>query len=380
MPTIDEALQIGWKKHQAGDLRNAEHIYRQVLDAAPKNPNAWCFLGMACHDQQRYDEAVEAYHKAIEIQPKFPVALSNLGNTLKQQGKPEQAEASCRRAISLKPDYPTAYNNLGVALVAQGRLPESAEVFEKALSLLPDDAVTHANLSASLMRQGKYVEAEELSKKALALNPNYAEAHKNQGIVWLLLGDFERGWPEYEWRWQCPGCSMPAYKQPVWDGSSLAGKTVFLHHEQGLGDTIQFVRYAPIFSKQGAKVIVKAQKPLMKLLANCEGIDTLVDDDKDLPDFDVHIPMLSVPGRLKTDFTNIPSNVPYLNADDSLVEKWHERLSKHEGRRFQECSCSACKKATERSNSKVYPPTSRSSSLAKNWMRLPDRSWTPLRS
>ena len=331
MPTIDEALQIGWKKHQAGDFRNAEHIYRQVLDAAPKNANAWCFLGMVYHDQQRFDEAVEAYHKAIEIQPKFPVALSNLGNTLKQQGNPQAAESSCREAIRLKPDYPTAYNNLGVALVAQGRLPESAEVFEKALALLPDDAVTNANLSASLMRQGKYAEAEEISKKALALNPNYAEAHKNQGIVWLLLGDFERGWPEYEWRWQCPGCAMPPYKPPVWDGSSLAGKTILLHHEQGLGDTIQFVRYAPIFANEGARVVVKAQKPLTKLLASCEGIDTLVHDDKDLPAFDVHIPMLSVPGRLKTTFENIPARVPYLDAAESLVEVWRERLSQHAG-------------------------------------------------
>ncbi|MBP88912.1 MAG: hypothetical protein CMJ64_19725 [Planctomycetaceae bacterium] len=331
MPTVDEALQIGWKKHQAGDLRNAERVYRQVLDAAPTNANALCFLGMACHDQQRYDEAVEAYRKALDSQPNFPVALSNLGNTLKQQGKPDEAEASCRKAIKLKPDYPTAYNNLGVALVAQGRLPESAEVFEKALSLLPDDAVTHANLSASLMRQGKYSEAEEISKKALTLNPNYAEAHKNQGIVWLLLEDFERGWPEYEWRWQCPGCAMPPYEQPLWDGSSLEDKTILLHHEQGLGDTIQFVRYAPIFAEQGAKVIVKTQEPLMKLLASCEGIDALVHDDKDLPDFDVHVPMLSVPGRLKTNCENIPGSVPYVHADESLVQKWREHLAQYEG-------------------------------------------------
>lgn len=331
MPTIDEALQIGWKKHQAGDLRNAEHVYRQVLQAAPKNANAWCFLGMAYHDQQRYEEAVDAYHKALEIQPKFPVALSNLGNTLKQQGRPEEAEKSCLEALRLKPDYSTAHNNLGVALVAQGRLQEAAEVFEKALALMPDDAVAHANLSAALMRQGKYSEAEANSKQALSLNPNYAEAHKNQGIVWLLLGEFERGWPEYEWRWQCPGCSMPKYKQPMWDGSPLDGKRILLHHEQGLGDTIQFVRYAPIFAQQGARVIVKTQKPLMKLLASCDGIDTLVCDDKDLPDFDVHVPMLSVPGLLHTDFDSIAANVPYLYPDASLVDHWREQLAKYDG-------------------------------------------------
>ena len=331
MPTIDEALQIGWQKHQSGDLRNAEGVYRQVLEAAPKNANAWCFLGMACHDQQRYDEAVEAYHKALAFQPNFPIALSNLGNTLKQLGKPEEAEQRCLEALKLKPDYSTAHNNLGVALVAQGRLQEAAEVFEKALALMPKDAVAHANLSAALMRQGKYSEAEENSKQALALNPNYAEAHKNQGIVWLLLGDFERGWPEYEWRWQCPGCSMPNYKKPLWDGSPLKGKTILMHHEQGLGDTIQFVRYAPIFAEQGARVIVKTQKPLRKLLASCSGIETLVHDDKDLPEFDLHVPMLSIPGLLKTNFDNIPAKTPYLHADDSLLEKWRKRLSEYKG-------------------------------------------------
>ncbi len=330
MPTVEEALQLGWKRHQAGDFSNAEHIYRQVLAAATSNANAWCFLGMACHDQGKYEEAVEAYHKATEIQPNFPVALSNLGNTLKQQGKLEEAEASCRKALELKPDYSTAYNNLGVALVAQGRLAEAAETFEKALDLMPNDAVTHSNLSAALVRQGKYSEAEANSKQALSLNPNYAEAHKNQGIVWLLLGDFERGWAEYEWRWQCPGCNMPKYKAPLWQGESLAGKTILLHHEQGLGDTLQFVRYASVLKDLGAsRVVVKTQKPLMQVLANADSIDELVCEDAALPSFDLHVPMLSAPGVLKTTFESIPGDVPYISADADLAAKWQQRLAKH---------------------------------------------------
>ncbi|MEO2022776.1 MAG: FkbM family methyltransferase [Pirellulaceae bacterium] len=331
MSTIDETLQLGWQQHQAGDLRSAEDVYRQVLEASPDNANAWCFLGMVCHDQQHYDDAIEAYHKAIEIQPDFSTAFSNLGNTQKQQGKLIEAEKSCREALRLKPDYSTAHNNLGVALVAQGRLEEAAEIFEKAMTLMPEDVVTQANLSAALLRQGKYQEAREKSQKALAINPNYAEAHKNQGIVSLLLGDFERGWLDYEWRWQCPGCSMPDYQQPVWDGSSLEGRTILLHHEQGLGDTIQFVRYATTFARQGARVIVKAQKPLVKLLENFQDIDTLVTDDSDLPDFDVHVPMVSIPGKLQTTFDNIPADIPYLQAEESLVDQWRERLSSYDG-------------------------------------------------
>ena len=334
MPTVEEALQIGWRQHQAGDVRGAEQIYRQVLQTAPANASAWCFLGMACHDQQRYDEAVQAYREALRLQPEFPIALSNLGNTLKQQGKLQEAEASCREALRLKPDYSTAHNNLGVALVAQGRLQEAAEIFDKALELMPTDAVAHANLSAALVRQGKYQEAEASSQQALALSPNYAEAHKNQGIVSLLLGDFSRGWQEYEWRWQCAESTMPPYRQPLWDGASLAGKTILLHHEQGLGDTIQFLRYAKVFKDCGARVIAKVQKPLMQLAACCPDLDDFVCDDADLPDFDVHVPMLSVPGILKTTFESIPADVPYLFADQSLIKHWRQRLAEHPGFRI----------------------------------------------
>lgn len=332
MPTVDEALQIGWKRHQAGDLRNAEHIYRQVLAVASADANAWCFLGMACHDQSRFDDAVAAYRKALAIQPNFPVVLSNLGNTLKQQGKLDEAEASCREALRLKPDYSTAFNNLGVALVAQGRLVEASETFERALALMPNDAVTHSNLSAALVLQGSYREAEVNLKQALCLNPAYAEAHKNQGIVWLLLGQFERGWPEYEWRWNCPGLKMPDYPAPLWQGEPLDGKTILLHDEQGLGDTIQFVRYAAVLKQHGAgRVVVKSQKPLLKLLASGEGIDELVCDDADLPPFDLHVPMLSVPGILKTTFETIPGQVPYIHPQPELVAKWKQRLAKYDG-------------------------------------------------
>ena len=332
MPTVEEALQLGWKRHQAGDLRNAEHIYRQVIAVAAADANAWCFLGMACHDQSRFADAVEAYRKALDIQPNFPVVLSNLGNTLKQQGKLDEAEASCREALRLKPDYSTAFNNLGVTLVAQGRLEEASTAFERALALMPNDAVTHSNLSAALVRQGKYSEAEANSKQALSLNPNYAEAHKNQGIVWLLLGDFERGWPEYEWRWNCPGLKMPSYSAPLWRGESLDGKTILLHHEQGLGDTIEFVRYAAVLKELGARrVVVKTQKPLMKLLASSEGIDQLVCDNAGLPSFDLHVPMLSVPGNLKTTFETIPNQVPYIHPDPELVAQWKQRLAKYDG-------------------------------------------------
>ena len=334
MPTIEEALQIGWKQHQAGNLRGAEDIYRQVLNVAPTNENAWCFLGMACHDQGRYEEAASSYREALRIKPSFPVALSNFGNTLKQQGKYSEAEASCREALRIKPDYSTAYNNLGVVLVAQGRLEEAAATFEKSLKLAPQDAVAQANLGAALVRQGRFEEGTNIAQQALKINPNYAEAHKNQAIVWLLLGDLERGWPEYEWRWRCPGSALPNVSGTRWDGSPLAGRTILLHWEQGLGDTVQFVRYARRLKQQGARIVVCCQKPLKRLLQWCDGIDDLVAQGEPLPAFDVWTPMLSIPGVLKTTLVMIPGDVGYIVPDPELVKKWRARLAEYHGYRI----------------------------------------------
>lgn len=334
MPTVEEALQIGWKQHQAGDLRGAEHVYRQVLQVAPANENAWCFLGMACHDQARYDDAVQAYGRALEIRANFPVALSNLGNTLKQLGKLDEAVASCQRALQFKPDYATAYNNLGVAYVAKGELDAAKATFEKSLELMPDGVVAHSNLGAALVRQGDFAAGSARSQAALKIDPKYAEAHKNLAIVWLLLGDFERGWPEYEWRWRCPGNALPPIHQPMWDGTPLQGRTILLIAEQGLGDTLQFVRYARLLRQQGAVVIVAAQKPLLPILADSPGIDRLVEVDGAYPAFDTWAPLVSLPGLLKTTLASIPAEVPYLGADPELVQQWSQRLAAHPGFRI----------------------------------------------
>jgi Flp pilus assembly protein TadD len=337
MTTIDEALQIGWRCHQTGDLRNAESIYRQVLMVAPSNENAWCFLGMACHDQGRYEEAVEAYERALLIRANFPVALSNLGNTLKQQGKLAESEASCREALRYNPNYSTAYNNLGVTLVAQGRLEEASASFAKALALMPSDAGAHANLGAAAVRQGNFEEGLAHSRSALKLNPNHSEAHKNQAIVALLLGDFARGWPEYEWRWKCAGSTLPPIPLPRWFGEPLDGRTILLHWEQGLGDTIHFVRYARILRARKARVVVCCQKPLRRLLERCEGIDQLVVQGDSPPRFDCWTPLLSIPGVLGTDLASIPGECGYLTADPALVSAWRERLESYPGFRIGIC-------------------------------------------
>ncbi|MGE3777752.1 MAG: tetratricopeptide repeat protein [Pirellulaceae bacterium] len=338
MTTVAEALQIGWKRQQGGDVRGAELMYRQVLQVAPRDENAWCFLGMACHDQGRYEEAVDAYRQALRLRANFPVALSNLGNTLKQLGRLDESEASCREALRYQPDYSTAHNNLGVTLVAQGRLVEASHSFERALKLMPNDVVAHANLGAVQVRQGRLDEGTANARRALQINPAYADAHKNQAIVQLLLGDFQHGWAEYEWRWRCPGARLPNLVQPRWNGEPLAGRTLLLHWEQGLGDTIQFVRYARLLrNRYQARIVVCCQKPLRSLLRWCEGIDLLVGDDEPLPAYDSWTPLLSIPGILGTELATIPAECGYLRPDPALVARWQPRLAAIHGFRIGIC-------------------------------------------
>lgn len=327
METSAQILAHAWQAHQAGDIRGAEATYLQVIQSDPLNHHAWCYLGIACHDRRDFDGAVAAYRRALEIKPQFPVALSNMANSLNALGRSDEAEQSCRAALKFKPDYASAHTNLGAALVKQGKLNEAAEAFQQSLRFNPQDAVAHGNLGAARMKQGRFEEACALSQQALQLNPGYAEAHRNQALVWLLMGDFERGWPEYEWRWHCSDLVLPKYPQPRWDGSPLAGKTILLHAEQGLGDTLHLVRYAKVLSGRGARVIFACQPPLKKLLAGCAGIDTLIAIGEPAPPFDVYSPLYSVPGALETNLSSIPADVPYLHVDARLVDQWQAKLA-----------------------------------------------------
>jgi hypothetical protein len=163
------------------------------------------------------------------------------------------------------------------------------------------------------------------------LKPDYPEAHANHAHACLQAGDWRRGWVEYEWRRKTKPCSPSRFSQPLWSGESLAGKTILLHAEQGLGDTIQFVRYAPLVKRYDARVIVECQKPLLRLLAGCPGIDRLIGEGEELPAFDVQAPLMSLPAILNTTLENMPADVPYIFAAPELVARWRERLGSIEG-------------------------------------------------
>jgi tetratricopeptide (TPR) repeat protein len=347
------ALQTG--RHDVA----AECIGRTVA-LHPDDAEAYNNLGTALKGQAKWDEAVACFRRAVEMRPAFAEAHYNLGNALEQQEQHSEAIACYRQALALNLDSADVHTNLGIGLRAQGRIDEAIDSYRRALDLAPDDAGAHYNLGAAfqeqekledaaacyrralelkpdyleaqsnlgtaLQYQGKLGEAAACFREALKLDPSSAQVHWNQSLLSLLAGDFERGWPEYEWRWKTGQLPRREFPQPKWTGEALAGKAMLIHAEQGFGDTIQFVRYASMVKSLGVTVFVECQRPLTKLLASCPGIDRLFGEGDELPAFDFHSPLLSLPGIFGTRLETIPANVPYLFAEAGLVAEWRERL------------------------------------------------------
>ncbi len=359
---VAELLAEGLKHQQAGRLAEAEACYRRVLAGQPDHADALHLLGVIAHQVGRHDLAVELIRQAIKRDGRNPVYFSNLGVALKAQGRLDEVVAACRQAIHLKPDYAEAYSNLGYALWDQGRLEEAVAACRQAIRFKPELAEAHCNLGGALEVQGKHDEAvaachqairlnpdyaeaffnrgnalKELGRldealtsydKALALKPDYAQAHWNRSLLRLLKGDFERGWAESEWRWNNAslGLSKRNFTQPLWLGAeSIDGRTMLLHHEQGLGDAIQFCRYAPLLAARGARVILEVEEPLKQLMSGLAGVSHCVSKGEALPDFDLHCPLLSLPLAFGTRLETIPSTTPYLHAP-ARGQDWEARL------------------------------------------------------
>jgi tetratricopeptide (TPR) repeat protein len=294
MSDFQTELSRAWQVHQQGRVADAERVYRQVLGQAPQDANAWCYLGIALHDQRKYHEAVEAYQKALGINPQFPIALNNLGNTLRYVGDVERADRSFQKALDLKPDYFNAYKNRGT-LHAWNGSPELAF---------------------------KYYSC------ALELNPNDAELHRNLGVIKLLQGEFREGWLEYRWRWKVGDLNRPA-QMPIWDGTDLNGKSILLTAEQGLGDTLHFVRFAQVLRERGAKTLVYAQAPLMALLQNCKNLGPFYPNNLPLSQsFDCQCSLIDAADLLNVDLQSIPSLPSYIQPPENLVGYWEQRMLK----------------------------------------------------
>jgi len=289
MPSTEETLANAWNVHQRGNPGQAEQIYRGVLQKEPNNANAWCYWGIAMHDLRQYDRAVQAYENAIRIQPQFPIALNNMGNSLRYLGRVADADAAFQKALDQSPKYFNALRNRGTLHAWTGRIDLAFDYYYQAMKL----------------------------------NQTDAELHRNLGVIHLLQGNFKEGWKEYRYRWQCTEAIQHPYSQPKWNGQPLDGKRVLLYAEQGLGDTLHFIRFANELKKLGARTIAHIQPQLLAILQSCRGIDEMVPNTFRVESsFDYHCSLIDVADVLNIDATNIPASVPYLQASPNLVQYW----------------------------------------------------------
>lgn len=310
----------------------AEAAYRRCLQLQPNHVEALVNLGFVLGEQDRLEEAQTCYEKARELAPHVAEIHHNLANVLREQKNLDAALAGYEEALRLRPDYAKAHINKGVALVARGDVAAAVKCLRRGVELQPDFAEAHSSLGTGLSALGRLDEAAAAYEEALRLKPDYPDAHWNRSLLWLLRGDYARGWPDYEWRWRCKKAfPLPPLTAPRWDGTPLDGRTILLYAEQGLGDTLHFVRYAPLVKTRGGRVILQCQGSLIPLLSRCSGIDELVAWGAPSPACDVWSPLMSLPALFHSTLDTIPATLPYLFADPLLVENWRKRLAELPG-------------------------------------------------
>ena len=319
---------LGTLRLQRGKIEDAIELLGRALRLNPREPTLLNNRGHALERAGRHDEALKSYAKAVALKPDYAEAHFNRGNTLRRVGRQEEALAAYDQAIRLNPRFAPAMTNRGNALRALGRPADALASYDEALALAPQSAEAHDNRGVALEDLLRCEEALSSFDRAIALDPSYAEARANKGLLLLRLGDFERGWPLYEWRWRSANFTSPQrnFAAALWDGADAAGSTILLHAEQGLGDSILFCRYAPLVAARGAKVILEMPRALGRLMRSLSGADAVIATGDAPPAFDRHAPLLSLPGIFHTSLATVPAAVPYLSAEPALIEKWRARL------------------------------------------------------
>ncbi|MEG4088553.1 tetratricopeptide repeat protein [Microcoleus sp. Pol12B4] len=324
---VQARINFGFLKQEKGELEAAIPHYQEALAIDPNIPQTAYNLAKIFEEQGQVSEAIAHYEQALVAQPDFVPALINLAVALQEKGELVRAIELYRRALEIHPHSWEAYNNLATVLQEQGNLEDALEYYHKALELLPDFVEAINNLGRTFLEKGAVEDAIACYRRAIHLSPNHASAHLNLSLALLLVGDLENGLAEYEWRWQIKefhtghSCFLAGADntvsareyRPLWDGSDLVGKTILLHAEQGLGDSLQFIRYAAIVKNKGARVIVGCYPQLHRLFATVDGIDLLIVKGEPLPEFDVQAPMLSLPYIIGTKLETIPANTAYLS-------------------------------------------------------------------
>jgi tetratricopeptide (TPR) repeat protein len=356
------ALQDAEQARRDGDLGTARRECLAALRQAPQSARALALMAAICADQQQFKAGLDWARRAIAADPQLASARYALGRLHEGLSQHEQAEAAYRAVIDIEPDHARAHNNLGCMLHFQGKGPEALACYRRALALDPDqpealrnmailaggtddfvealeafqrrvaqsptDAHAYFSLGNIYTELGLHHEALQNFERAILLQPQQAEFHFSMAFLLLLLGDYARGWQEYEWRWRMDALNAPLrrFSQPLWNGEAFEGKTLLVHGETGLGDMLQFVRYARLAAQRCARVIVECQPALHGLLLDVDGISQVAVQGTPLPPFDAHLPLIRFPVIYGTTLGNVPWNGPYIRADTGLAAAWQARM------------------------------------------------------
>ncbi len=309
---------------QAGQIADAITAYQETLLRKPDSAEACVNLAQLYVEKRDYAAAVAIAERAIAMRPLFAEAHLNLASGLMGLDRNEEARAALDECIRLKPELAQAYNNLGNLLAHEFDFSAAQRQYQRALDLNPRSASALYNLGIAVLRQGGVADSLEYFERAQLISPNYAEAHHNRASALLLLGRFEEGLAEYEWRFKSRDFPPLRPRWKFWEGDSPAGKTLVLVAEQGLGDTLQFVRYAQMLAEQGARVIVECDPVLHPLLARTPGVSQWISPTDPAPAADGCVPMMSMPQRMQTTLETIPAGGPYIFADPERTATWRD--------------------------------------------------------
>ena len=325
---VDALLNLGFALLQLDRHEEARACYEQVLAIHPADFKALTSCGFSFLASNRKEEALSCYQLAVASDPFNATAHFNLGFALQESGRHHEALTAYDRALAIKPGFPEVLSNRGTALDYLARHEEALQSYDAALSIEPAAAQTLINRGSALQSLRRFDEALACYGRVQSIRPDYADAHWNESICRLMLGDFKRGWQKYEWGWKNgQRGELRKFAEPLWLGQEpLSGKTILLHAEQGLGDTLQFCRYANGVASLGACVILEVQHPLKAVLADLEGVHQVLAKGSTLPAYDYHCPMLSLPLVFSTRLETIPARVAYIRTDPVLVSRWEKKL------------------------------------------------------
>ena len=293
------------------------------------NRESYAARGLSLYISRRFDEALAAYEAGLQVAPHDVNLRNGRGVALLELRRPAEARDEFVRALANDPDCLDALGNLGNALLKLNRPDEALAAYDRALKIVPNNAQLLTNRAVALRRLDRPHEALMSAARALAEKPDFAQARFVASVARLTLGDFAAGWRGYEARWSVGALALQRrnFTAPQWRGAEpLAGKTILLHAEQGSGDSIQFVRYAPLVAARGAIVVLEVQRELTRLCASLPGIAQVIARGDELPPFDCHCPLLSLPLAFATDAATIPADVPYLAPPVPEAATWRGRL------------------------------------------------------